>query len=85
MLQPNSLAPKNVLTQFFGFDLSANDSRLMAEIMNSEDLKSNLIEIASQLLEKSKVGRVNWQTVLTTDIQCSNGVIHVIDSVLLPE
>jgi transforming growth factor-beta-induced protein len=29
--------------------------------------------------------KVNEATVLKTDIQCSNGVIHVIDSVLLPE
>ena len=35
----------------------------MAGIMNSEDLRSNLIEIATQLLAKSKAGKVNWQTV----------------------
>lgn len=29
--------------------------------------------------------KVNEATVLKTDIQCSNGVIHVIDAVLLPE
>jgi hypothetical protein len=63
MLQPNSLVPKMVLTQNFGFDLSANDSKLMAGTMNSEDLRSNLIEIAKQLLDKSKAGKVNWQTI----------------------
>lgn len=31
--------------------------------MNRELLNSNLIEIARQLLEKSKAGKVNWQTV----------------------
>lgn len=31
--------------------------------MQSEDLKNHLLNIASQLLEKSKAGKVNWQTV----------------------
>lgn len=33
---------------------------------------------------KDKTVKVNDATVTATDIQCSNGVIHVIDTVLLP-
>ncbi|WP_394367905.1 fasciclin domain-containing protein [Flavobacterium bizetiae] len=29
------------------------------------------------------IGRVN--TIVATDVQCSNGIIHVIDKVLLPK
>jgi uncharacterized surface protein with fasciclin (FAS1) repeats len=35
------------------------------------------------VVEEGKV-KVNGATVIKTDIECTNGVIHVIDGVLLP-
>lgn len=47
-----------------------------AKTLNGQDVKI--------MVEGGKV-MVNNATVIKTDIQCTNGVIHVIDSVLLPQ
>ena len=36
-------------------------------------------------IDSDNVVKIDDATVIKTDIECSNGVIHVIDSVLLPE
>ncbi len=36
-------------------------------------------------IDTSNGVKINSSTVVTPDIECSNGVIHVIDSVLLPQ
>ena len=36
-------------------------------------------------IDSDNVVKIDDATVIKTDIECSNGVIHIIDSVLLPE
>lgn len=58
---------------------------LAADVLNREDAAT----VNEQLLRFSESDddsvKVNGATVLKADINCSNGVIHVIDQVLLPE
>ena len=55
-----------------------------ADVLAGAQLKT----LQGQSLEASSQGgsaSVNQAKILTTDIECSNGVIHVIDTVLLPK
>jgi uncharacterized surface protein with fasciclin (FAS1) repeats len=52
----------------------------LVELTNSETLQGQPIEIA---VDGDKV-TINGVNVIKTNIDCTNGVIHVIDGVLLP-
>ena len=43
------------------------------------------LQLTKRLFEKSLNVMVDGANVVVTDIMASNGVIHVIDSVILPE
>lgn len=58
---------------------------MAADVLNRSDAATaNGQSIRFTVSEDDSV-KVNGATVLKTDINCSNGVIHVIDTVLLPE
>ncbi len=57
---------------------------LAADVMKLHDAKTvNGQSVAVKVVD-GKV-KIDDATVVTADIQCSNGVIHVIDSVLMPK
>jgi len=57
---------------------------LAADVMKLHDAKTvNGQSVAVQVID-GKV-KIDTATVVTADIQCTNGVIHVIDSVLMPK
>jgi len=57
---------------------------LAADVMKLHDAKTvNGQSVAVKVVD-GKV-KIDSATVVTTDIQCTNGVIHVIDSVLMPK
>ena len=74
-----SIVPKRVSKKgllycgMFYLDTKCNTTRLMIDSTNGEH---NII------INKNKVGQVN---ILQTDIEASNGVIHIVDSLLIPE
>ena len=47
-----------------------------AKTLNGKDVK---------IMVRGGTVMINDATVIKTDIECSNGVIHVIDSVLIPQ
>jgi uncharacterized surface protein with fasciclin (FAS1) repeats len=73
---------KEKLTEILTYHVVAD--KVMAEsVMNLNSASTvNGKEIAIHTRDNVKVNEAN---VIKTDIECSNGVIHVIDSVLIPE
>jgi uncharacterized surface protein with fasciclin (FAS1) repeats len=56
---------------------------MAADVVKIDSAKTVLGKAVNIQVKDEKV-HVNDATVVATDIECSNGVIHVIDSVLLP-
>lgn len=73
---------KEKLTEILTYHVVAD--KVMAEsVMNLNSASTvNGKEVAIHTRDNVKVNEAN---VIKTDIECSNGVIHVIDSVLIPE
>ncbi|MEG4278521.1 fasciclin domain-containing protein [Microcoleus sp. MON1_C1] len=83
--------PTNTITSWLE-DIPKLKKILTYHILFGEVLTENLLELSSaETVEGSVVGidtsdgiKVNDAKVLTSDILADNGVIHIIDSVLLP-
>ncbi|MEG4273534.1 MULTISPECIES: fasciclin domain-containing protein [unclassified Microcoleus] len=83
--------PTNTITSWLE-DIPKLKKILTYHILSGEVLTENLLELSSpETVEGSVVGidtyegiKVNDTKVLTSDILADNGVIHMIDSVLLP-
>ncbi len=76
------LKDKEKLTNILTYHLVAN------KVMSNDVIKINSAKTVNgkELSINSENGvKIDDATVIKTDIECSNGVIHVIDSVLLPE
>jgi uncharacterized surface protein with fasciclin (FAS1) repeats len=56
---------------------------MTADVLKLETAKTAQGKPVTIVVKDGKV-KINGANVLKTDIECSNGVIHVIDSVLLP-
>ena len=80
----NLLKPENSeeLGNILKYHVLAGSVRL-AGALESEGAKTITGDSISVTFTDGKV-KVNESTLINSDIQCSNGVIHVIDSVLLP-
>ncbi|MDB4753863.1 CIA30 family protein [Akkermansiaceae bacterium] len=80
----NLLKPENSeeLGNILKYHVLAGSVRL-AGALESEGAKTVTGDSISVTFTDGKV-KVNESTLINSDIQCSNGVIHVIDSVLLP-
>ena len=59
----------------------ANDSKKVAKL-NGKDVKT--VQGGTVKVDTTSGVKVNSATVVTADVKASNGVIHVIDTVLLP-
>jgi uncharacterized surface protein with fasciclin (FAS1) repeats len=71
---PKKVSKKGLLySGMFYLDTKCKTTRLMIDSTNGEH---NII------INKNKIGQVN---ILQTDIQAINGIIHIIDSLLIPE
>jgi len=76
-------AAKEKLTGILTYHVVAGKV-LAADVMKLHDAKTvNGQSVAVQVID-GKV-KIDTATVVTADIQCTNGVIHVIDSVLMPK
>jgi len=75
------LADKAKLTAVLTYHVVAGKV-MAADVMALTTAKS--VEGADLQIDTSAGVKVNDATVITTDIQASNGVIHVIDTVLIP-
>ncbi|MDB4687440.1 CIA30 family protein [Akkermansiaceae bacterium] len=80
----NLLKPENndELGNILKYHVLAGSVRL-ASALEAEDAKAITGDSISVTFFDGKV-KVNESTLINSDIQCSNGTIHVIDSVLLP-
>lgn len=79
------LKPENLDTLKAILSLHVVSGRVSAgNALNAKSTKSISGGMLKFGIEKG-LFKVNGATILTTDIQCDNGVIHVIDAVLLPE
>jgi uncharacterized surface protein with fasciclin (FAS1) repeats len=80
----NLLKPENSeeLGNILKYHVLAGSIRL-AGALEAEDAKTITGESISVTFSDGKI-KVNDSTLINSDIQCSNGTIHVIDSVLLP-
>jgi uncharacterized surface protein with fasciclin (FAS1) repeats len=77
------LADKAMLTKILTYHV-VSGRYLAADVLASESLKS--VEGSSLGIHVDSEGvHVGTAKVIATDIETSNGVIHLIDSVLLPE
>ncbi len=56
---------------------------MAADVMKLKSAKT--VQGSSVMIDTMNGVKVDGATVVTTDIACSNGVIHVIDSVILPK
>ena len=75
------LADKAKLTSILTYHIVAG--KVMAkEVKNMTEAKT--VEGSKLTIETEDGVKVNDATVTATDIECSNGVIHVIDTVLMP-
>jgi len=76
-------AAKTKLTGILTYHVVAGKV-LAAEVMKLHDAKTvNGQSVAVKVVD-GKV-KIDTATVVTADIECTNGVIHVIDSVLMPK
>jgi uncharacterized surface protein with fasciclin (FAS1) repeats len=59
--------------------------KVMAKDVGGKKLTPATVNGATVLVDGTNGVTVNGATVVTADIECTNGVIHVIDSVLMPK
>jgi len=83
--------PKDTLEEILGDRkrlLIIMSYHVVPKRMMSKDMKKSssvrTLQGSSLLIDVSEGVMVNKARVLKTDIECSNGVMHIIDSVLLP-
>jgi len=75
------LQDKEKLTEILTYHVVQN--KVMAnDVVNISNAKT--VNGKNISIDSSDGVKINNSKVLTTDIECSNGVIHVIDEVLLP-
>ena len=80
------LKPENkaTLQTILTYHVVAGDVRAkdVVRLSNADTLSGQRVDIAID--EKQRTVTIDGATVTTTDIECRNGVIHVIDAVILP-
>jgi uncharacterized surface protein with fasciclin (FAS1) repeats len=59
--------------------------KVMASDVNGKSLKPNSVQGEALHVDGMKGVTVNGAHVTTADIACTNGVIHVIDTVIMPK
>jgi uncharacterized surface protein with fasciclin (FAS1) repeats len=59
--------------------------KVMAKDVGGKKLTPATVNGATVLIDGTNGVTVNGATVVTADIECTNGVIHVIDAVLMPK
>jgi len=74
------LADKDLLTKILMAHVVPGKSVMAADVLKMDGAKVNGFTIATK--DGVRIGKA---TVTKADIVCSNGVIHVIDTVLIPE
>jgi len=76
-----TMADKNKLADILKYHVVSK--RLMAkDVAGEKELQT--LQGGSLKVDASSGVKINDATIIKTDIECSNGVIHVIDSVLMP-
>lgn len=75
------LADKEKLTKVLTYHV-ASGKVMSGEVVNMNEVTS--LEGGNLKVNSSNGVMINDSHVVTADIECTNGVIHVIDSVLLP-
>jgi uncharacterized surface protein with fasciclin (FAS1) repeats len=76
------LQDKEKLTNLLTYHVVA-DKIMSNEVINLNTTKT--VNGKDIIIDTSKGVKVNKASIIKTDIKCSNGVIHVIDNVLLPD
>lgn len=76
------LADKAKLTAILTYHV-VSGKLLASDVVNLEEIAS--LEGGKLIIDSSNDVMINEAKVIKTDIMCSNGVIHVIDSVLMPK
>ena len=61
--------------------INKNNGKAMVETVSGKMLTAQLKDGAAYLVDEAG----NWSKITATDVKTSNGVIHIIDSVLLPK
>ncbi len=76
------LKDKEKLTNILTYHVVA-DKIMEEEILNLNTTKT--VNGKDVIIETSKGVKVNNASIIKTNIKCSNGVIHIIDNVLMPD
>jgi len=76
------LQDKEKLTNILTYHV-VSDRIMSDEVINLNTTKT--VNGKDLIIDTKKGVKVNKATVIKTDIECSNGVIHVIDNVLIPD
>jgi uncharacterized surface protein with fasciclin (FAS1) repeats len=77
------LKDKAKLTSILTYHVVAG--RLTAKDLNDESVAKTEQDTDVAISEKDGVILINNAKILQTDIECTNGIIHVIDTVLMPK
>ena len=78
----NLLQDKEKLTNVLTYHV-IDDEVMSNEVVNLNSAKT--VNGKDIIIDSSEGVKVNKASVIKTDIKCSNGVIHVIDDVLIPD
>ena len=81
LLKPEN---KEVLTSILTYHVVGSATVMASEVVTLPSVKTVNGQEATILVMDGKV-KINDANVIATDIECTNGVIHVIDSVLMPK
>jgi uncharacterized surface protein with fasciclin (FAS1) repeats len=86
LLQPENQAQLQAVLLYHVVPGKVMKSDLQSGSTNAETLQGNTVEIvkADGWTEKQRTVTVNGANVVAADVAASNGVIHVIDAVILP-
>ena len=76
------LQDKEKLTDILTYHVVA-DKVMSNEVVNLNTTKT--VNGKDLMIDTKKGVKINKASVIKTDIECSNGVIHVIDNVLIPD